>query len=514
MGEGECVVLPDEQPKKSRHRKKHLYHTILQQMEFYFSDSNLSKDRFLSQLLSQSPYIDIDVFLKFNKIRKLNCNIEDIQKALRNSTVIRVSEDGTKVKRNKAIKVNENVDLCTIYVENIKADSDHESLSQIFSDFGNVVYVSIPKYKHNKANKGFAFIEYENEDQAKEAILFFDSIGCKIPSERKPEELQSILTFEKEESTEEFNPISGDIKKRKLSFDEDLQNKKSKTSEEGTDDSQINSFEDTEGKRKEKNNEIISSTLVVNVDIPEPISEDIKKRKLSLDEDLQNKKLKASEEVTGDSQINSVEDTEGKKKKKNKKDKRKLFIKELGMQIMSKKEWKKLRNHYLDLQKKKMKEFKLYLRKHQTNIKRKEPYKNKQLDENHDSTEDSKLTYVPGVIVKLTLLEPCNDAKKLKNEIKVLSSDIKYVDVPNQVGSEEAFLRFNSNEAAKQFCTKDFMGDKTILTDEDEKSYWDKINKDRLLKFQKLSKKQRGREKLLKKADKDTVTHLRFEEND
>lgn len=53
MGEGECE--PIEPSKKGRHRKKHLYNTILHQMEFYFSDSNLSKDRFLSQLISTDP---------------------------------------------------------------------------------------------------------------------------------------------------------------------------------------------------------------------------------------------------------------------------------------------------------------------------------------------------------------------------------------------------------------------------------------------------------------------------
>lgn len=51
MGEGECDSI--EPPKKGRHRKKHLYNTILHQMEFYFSDSNLSKDRFLSQLINK-----------------------------------------------------------------------------------------------------------------------------------------------------------------------------------------------------------------------------------------------------------------------------------------------------------------------------------------------------------------------------------------------------------------------------------------------------------------------------
>lgn len=41
--------------KKGRHRKKQLYNSILQQMEFYFSDSNLAKDRFLTQLISMDP---------------------------------------------------------------------------------------------------------------------------------------------------------------------------------------------------------------------------------------------------------------------------------------------------------------------------------------------------------------------------------------------------------------------------------------------------------------------------
>lgn len=49
--------------KKGRHRKKQLYTSILKQMEFYFSDSNLTKDRFLSQLIEQDNRKSIN-FLK------------------------------------------------------------------------------------------------------------------------------------------------------------------------------------------------------------------------------------------------------------------------------------------------------------------------------------------------------------------------------------------------------------------------------------------------------------------
>lgn len=41
--------------KRVRHRKRQLYTNIRAQMEFYFSNSNLSKDRFLSQLIQDDP---------------------------------------------------------------------------------------------------------------------------------------------------------------------------------------------------------------------------------------------------------------------------------------------------------------------------------------------------------------------------------------------------------------------------------------------------------------------------
>lgn len=38
-----------------RKRKKQYYNRIRQQMEFYFGDANLSKDRFLNKLLAINP---------------------------------------------------------------------------------------------------------------------------------------------------------------------------------------------------------------------------------------------------------------------------------------------------------------------------------------------------------------------------------------------------------------------------------------------------------------------------
>ena len=41
--------------KQFRVRKKQMYIKLLNQMEFYFSSSNLAKDRFIAKLISEDP---------------------------------------------------------------------------------------------------------------------------------------------------------------------------------------------------------------------------------------------------------------------------------------------------------------------------------------------------------------------------------------------------------------------------------------------------------------------------
>lgn len=223
------------------------------------------------------------MFLTFNKIRKLNCSCEDIKKAISKSELIELSEDKDKICRKKPLVTKENVDDCTIYVENIKADADHDWLTQFFSDFGNVVYVSIPKYKHTKGNKGFAFVEFEKEIEAQNALSYFDSIGCKMPCDTNPEELVSIKTFSTEDTTEKTD------NKRNIENKKSIKRKLSEQSEEEKSHKKVKTDSDEEVLKSEEMNEI-----------------------------LQN------------------EETESKKKKKHKKDKKKSYIRDLGLKILSK----------------------------------------------------------------------------------------------------------------------------------------------------------------------------------
>lgn len=56
-----------------------------------------------------------------------------------------------------------------IWIGNISFDTTEDSLKAKFSEFGNVLSVRIPK-KESGRSKGFGFIEYATEDEAKKSI--------------------------------------------------------------------------------------------------------------------------------------------------------------------------------------------------------------------------------------------------------------------------------------------------------------------------------------------------------
>lgn len=46
----------------------------------------------------------------------------------------------------------------------------HGWIERVFSRCGSVVYVSVPRYKTSGDPKGFAFVEFEREEEARQAV--------------------------------------------------------------------------------------------------------------------------------------------------------------------------------------------------------------------------------------------------------------------------------------------------------------------------------------------------------
>lgn len=500
---------------KSRHRKKALHASILKLMEFYFSDANLNKDRFLNKLIDANPYVDLSVFLKFNKIRNLTDETSRIAKALSNSTILELSDDKKRVKRTTPICQKNNIEDCMIYVEGLSIDTDHDWLSSVFSRYGPVDYVSIPRYNNTKKIKGYAFVEFAKAEDAKKCLKEFTDQNCTLPSQIAPHDLMSIKTFSDDDQSTN-NTVVKIEKSQELAASLSSTLTKKRPLENGA---------DTE-------------------DSCQP--SDMKKARLINDGDHDNDDgyVDEEEETTSEVVIQSKDQDEDKKKQKKKNRKRRdrneqPYIEDYGLRIMSKTDWRILRNKYLNMQRDRMKQLKQDLKKT-----RMSPYSYDQRDVTSTSaatsdvpppiptprpptTDDGslknkkpkqelqpKFTFVEGLIVKIELDEHhCTDAKSLKSEFRN-DTNVKYIDIHD--GTNIIYVRCDTPEGTNKFVEK-YSDEKTVtvLSGDEEKLYWDKMNKDREQKFEKRNRKenkQRGRDKLLKKAEKELGKHIRFDD--
>jgi RNA recognition motif-containing protein len=119
--------------------------------------------------------------------------------------MLKLSKDNTKLKRRIPYKKDtarqREEDKAIVYLESFPEELSHEELASVFKRAGRIKHVSMPKYKNGRQSKGFAFIEFSSENDAKEAVKLFDNT---IPVEFI------------EAMSENFIPVQGVIKPFKV----------------------------------------------------------------------------------------------------------------------------------------------------------------------------------------------------------------------------------------------------------------------------------------------------------
>lgn len=122
-------------------------------------------------------------------------------------------------------------------------------------------------------------------------------------------------------------------------------------------------------------------------------------------------------------EVGEERENEGKKKKR-KRNRNKIHEQDvmcnMGLQVMAKPDWKRLRNRYLELQRSKMSLLKQHLKKAEVGrgeIIIKNRYHDKPKREKNNEAEKSIygcVNYAPGIIVKIEMDEPCTDPRSFK----------------------------------------------------------------------------------------------------
>lgn len=144
---------------------------ILKQVDFYFSDSNLPKDKFLKGLVDKDPegWVEIAVISSFARMKSLSTDQAVIVAAIKESTLLQVSEDGTKLKRNAPLPEKTNFLDNTIYAKGFAAETTLDTIEEFFTshleDGEKITCVRMRRMK-DKTFKGSVFVEFNSKATA------------------------------------------------------------------------------------------------------------------------------------------------------------------------------------------------------------------------------------------------------------------------------------------------------------------------------------------------------------
>lgn len=103
-----------------------------------------------------------------------------MRNAVRKSDMLRLSDDGQRVKRTKPLPMTDTTDQRSIYAKGFPTqEMSIDRLKQFFSAFGKVNSVRMRRFKHTHDLKPSAFIEFATEEEArslsaKEDVKFRD----------------------------------------------------------------------------------------------------------------------------------------------------------------------------------------------------------------------------------------------------------------------------------------------------------------------------------------------------
>lgn len=158
---------------------------IIRQIEYYFSEMNLRRDKFLIQKVSEDEgWVEISVLLTFNRLKSITEDPKAIAAALEKSPngTVQVSEDHLKFRRHPESPLPEfnesrrkEIQARTAYAKGFPLDSKLEVLLEYFNNnFEKVEHVMMRKYfcpkTKNHLFKGSVFVTFTAREHSEEFV--------------------------------------------------------------------------------------------------------------------------------------------------------------------------------------------------------------------------------------------------------------------------------------------------------------------------------------------------------
>ncbi|KAJ1484539.1 hypothetical protein T484DRAFT_1655578, partial [Baffinella frigidus] len=149
---------------------------MFKQLEFYFSDSNLPKDKFLLKetKTNEGGWVSLQLISTFKKMREYGATVASLAAAARTSEFLAVDDAGEKVKRTTDLPDTDVTLERSISATGFPLETTLEEAEAFFAPIGKILSVRFNKLAGNKAeNKpptftGTVFAEFATKEEAEE----------------------------------------------------------------------------------------------------------------------------------------------------------------------------------------------------------------------------------------------------------------------------------------------------------------------------------------------------------
>lgn len=168
-----------EETKESSEPTEELLEQIKDQIEFYFGNVNMQRDKFLTeQIKLDEGWIPLSVMLNFNMLATMTTDCDIIVKSLESSELIEISEDKKKIRRSPKFPLptyNEEYrkaqEAKTVYMKGFPLeDINIQKLKTYFKQYEPYENIVMRKYLDKDKTlhfKGSIYLQFKTLDDAK-----------------------------------------------------------------------------------------------------------------------------------------------------------------------------------------------------------------------------------------------------------------------------------------------------------------------------------------------------------
>lgn len=178
---------------------------IVKQVEYYFSDLNIIKDKFLlEELKKDDGWVKLETLLKFSRLKQLTTDETRLLEALsrNNSEIIDLDEGKKQIRRKNPVpdaeELQKDLDLRTVHISGFPTDYEFESLHQFCTRYGDVESVMMRRLFKTRLFKGCIHVVFKKEEDAKK-VLELDVLMCK-DRELRRESMEAYYKRKKEQA--------------------------------------------------------------------------------------------------------------------------------------------------------------------------------------------------------------------------------------------------------------------------------------------------------------------------